>query len=403
MKMRNIGRIYLHIIISMLRFYDDLIILGQKLRPRTYFKNLRIIELNESIINHGDNVCIFIVYERGHIPEMTWNAIKSIKEMGIKVFLVINSKLVDEEKEKVREIADLSMFRNNTGKDIGGYKDAYLHLHNKGHLKLINKLVFANDSVVYPQKYVKQLFTKLVSSRSNMTGYSHVQEIHYHIQSFLFSCDNTLINDKLFVKFWKKYLPIDRRRYMIHKGEVGITKVALKTGGSVDVLNDISDILNQDNSFETIYKFTKNLPTRSAQHIGIIDQIKNSAEEYFKLYSEMLKDIKNADNQELTKTIFKDSQDYKKIKLQQLTYDFVNLISFRNSTHWNTFNFIELNLPVVIKRDSVYRAGYSYDHFYSYLKKYLNEESGEIMSMIKKPAASHFKGLKKIMFEHGII
>lgn len=387
----------------MLRFYDDLIILGQKLRPRTYFKSLRIIELNESTIKRGDNVCIFIVYERGRIPEMTWKAIKSIKEMGIKVFLVINSKLLEEEKNKVREVADFSMFRNNTGKDIGGYKDAYLHLYNKEYLKLINKLVFANDSVVYPQKYIKELFNKLVASKSNMTGYSHVQEIHYHVQSFLFSCDNELINDKLFVKFWVKYLPIDRRRYMIHKGEVGISKVVLKTGRSVVILNDISNILNQDISFETFYTFTKNLPTRSAQHIGIIDQIKDSAEEYYKLYSEMLKDIKNSDNQELTKKLFNDSENYKKFKLQQLCYDFVNLISFRNSTHWNTFNFIELNLPVVIKRDSVYRGGYNYDHFYSYLKKYLSDESEEINSMIKKPYATYLKGLKKIMFYEGII
>ena len=173
--------------IKLLRTYDNLIILIQKIRPRTYLKSLRVIELNESIkLNHGDNVCIFIVYERGHIPEMTWNAIKSIKEMGIKVFMVINSKLVNEEKDKVREIADFSMFRNNTGKDIGAYKDAYLHLYEAGQLKNINKLIFANDSVVYPQKYVNELFEKLVNSQSSMTGYSHNQEIHYHIQSFLF-------------------------------------------------------------------------------------------------------------------------------------------------------------------------------------------------------------------------
>jgi hypothetical protein len=401
--MKILGKFYLYNIISMLRFYDDLIILGQKLRPRTYFKVLRINELNESNINHGDNVCIFIVYERGRIPEMTWNAIKSIKKMGIKVYLVINSKLVDEEKNKVREIADFSMFRNNTGKDIGGYKDAYLHLHNKGHLKLINKLIFANDSVVYPQKYIKELFNKLISSKSNMTGYSHVQEIHYHVQSFLFSCDNPLINDKLFIKFWSKYLPIDRRRYMINKGEVGLTKCVLKAGGGIDILNDISEILNQNLTIEKLHSYVTNLPTRSAHHIGILDHTYNLVDEYYRLYSEMIKDVKNNENQDLSKIILDDSKNYRKIKLQQFAYNFVNLISFRNNTHWNTFNFIELNLPVVIKRDSVYRAGYNYDHFKSYLKKYLSEESGEIMSMIKKPAASHFKGFKKIMFDNGII
>jgi lipopolysaccharide biosynthesis protein len=262
--MKILARFFSNITLSMLRFYDDLIIFSQKLRPRTYVESLRILELNESSINHGDNVCIFIVYERGYIPDMTWNAIKSIKAMGIKVFLVVNSKLVEEEKDKVREISDFSMFRNNTGKDIGGYKDAYLYLHKQGYLKLINKLVFANDSVIYPQKYIKEIFEKLVSSKAGMTGYSHVQEIHYHIQSFLFSCDKNLINDKLFIKFWNKYLPIDRRRYMIHKGEVGITKAVLKTGLKIEILNDISEILNQELTIEKLYTYVTNLPTRSS-------------------------------------------------------------------------------------------------------------------------------------------
>jgi lipopolysaccharide biosynthesis protein len=158
----------------------------------------------------------------------------------------LNSKLDDEEQAKVREVADISMFRANTGKDIGAYKDAYLHLLEKGDLKKINRLVFANDSVIYPAKYTKELFQKLINANSNMVGYSHVQDIHYHIQSFLFSCDNKLINDKLFVKFWKRYLPVDRRRHMIHKGEVGITKTVLKTGKKITILNEINNKMNID-------------------------------------------------------------------------------------------------------------------------------------------------------------
>lgn len=388
----------------MLRFYDDLIILGQKLRPRTYLKKLRIIEVNESIVHQGDNVCIFIIYERGRIPEMTWNAIKSIQEMGIKIFLVINSNLVDEEKDKVREIADFSMFRNNTGKDIGGYKDVYLHLHDKGYLKLINKLIFANDSVVYPQKFIKELFNKLVTNKSAMTGYSHVQEIHYHIQSFLFACDNTLINDKLFIKFWMKYLPIDRRRYMIHKGEVGITKSVIKTGVAITILNDISRILNTDMSAEKIYELVDSLPSKHSQRIGLIDDLNKFTTEYHSQLSKLLRNIKqNNINENIDNLIIKNSDDYKEIIKKQFLFHLIDSVSQRNATHWNTFNFIELGLPVIIKRDSVFRAGYNYDHFNSLLRKYLPDEFDSINYLIKKPSSTHLKGLKRVMFEDGMI
>jgi hypothetical protein len=401
--MKILKNIFNSLLNKIFKYCDDLITSSQKLNPKTYFERLRIIELIETEVKHGDNVCIFIIYERGRIPDMTWKAIISIKEMGIKVFLVINSKLVDEEKNKVREIADISMFRNNTGKDIGGYKDAYLYLHNKGHLKIINKLIFANDSVVYPQKYIKELFEKLILSKSGMTGYSHNQEIHYHVQSFLFSCDNSLINDKLFIKFWMKYLPIGRRRYMIHKGEVGITKAVLKTGTSIQILNDLSGFLNQELTVQKLYRFVKNLPTISIHFDGVHDQMKSLIDEHYKLYSEMMKDVKSSEDQNLSKILLDDSQNYKEIKLKEFAYNLVRFTSLRNPASWNTFNFIELNLPVVIKRDSVYRGGYNADQFKSQLKKYFIDESEEIILMIKKPTSSHFKGLKRIMWNNGII
>jgi hypothetical protein len=117
----------------------------------------------------------------------------------------------------------------------------------------------------------------------------------------------------------------------------------------------------------------------------------------------MTKDVKNSEHLNLSNTIFNDSQNYKQFLLKEFTYNFVNLLSIRNPASWHAFNFIELNLPVVIKRDSVYRGGYGYDHFDSQLKKYFKDEHEQIIMLIKKPSASNFKGLKKLMWESGVI
>ncbi len=398
-----LSKLYKKILLSIATRFDDIVILIQKLRPSTYLKNLRITELNDSEINEGDNVCIFIIYERLNIPAMTWNAIHAIKNMGIKVFVVVNSKLEQEEQAKVRDVADISMFRRNTGKDIGAYKDAYLHLLEKGDLKKINRLIFANDSVVYPAKFTNELFQKLVNDPSNMVGYSHVQEIHYHIQSFLFSCDHKLINDKLFIKFWKQYLPIDRRRYMIHKGEVGITKTVLKTGKKIKVLNTIAALLSNTPDLDKLVEMSYSLPTRSLSHVPVIENLNTLIKSQFFALPNHLRNIRVNLDDNLLLELNRDISKYKKILSNQYVMDLVNLIGARNNTHWNTFIFLELGLPVIVKRDSVYRAGYDYDYFSHYIRKYFAEESEEILGMLKSPASTHFKGIKRIMFDNGII
>ncbi len=364
---------------------------------------MRVLELNKSEIKKGDNVCIFIIYERMEIPKLTWDAINTIKSMGIKIFLVVNSRLSEEEKQKVRKTADISMFRNNTGKDIGGYKDAFLYLQESDDLEKINRLIFANDSIVYPKNYIKPIFADLVNKRASLVGYSHVQEIHYHVQSFLFSCDNSLINDKIFIQFWKKYLPIDRRRYMIHKGEVGITKAVIKTGKEIAILNELSDLLNQDLSIDQLIEITNSLPTRPVQNIAVMTNLINLDEKIAEVLSAALKDIELNVGSKNIEIICDDIQRRKKNLIKSFLLDLVAKIGFRNSTHWNTFIFLELNKPVIIKRDSFYRAGYDFDIFKYYLKKYLPKEADEIMFMMKSPASNHFKGMKRVMFDHGII
>jgi len=390
-------------LLSVLRGIDNIIIFIQKLRPSTHFKRLRITQLKDGEIDGDDNVCIFIIYERLIVPDMTWNAIQAIKNMGIKVFVVVNSKLDDEEKAKVLEVADISMFRTNTGKDIGAYKDAYLHLLEKGDLKKINRLIFANDSVIYPAKFTKELFQKLINTNSNMVGYSHVQEIHYHIQSFLFSCDNKLINDKLFVKFWKRYLPVDRRRHMIHKGEVGITKAVLKTGKKIAILNTVSSLIDTSPNIETIFEIIHSLPTKPLQTLSFLNTVNALNENFAFSLPQVLKDIRFDLSNEDFATISKDIDVYKKYKKSQFIRDIIYEIGTHNNTAWNTFIFLELGLPVIVKRDSIYRAGYDYDSFLYYIRKYFDEESEDIMGMLKSPSSSHFKGIKRLMFDHGII
>jgi len=383
---------------------DNTMTMLHGLNPASYSRHLRIKEVNHGAIKSGDNVCIFIIYERLEIPDMTWEAIRAIKKMGIKIFIVLNSKLSDEEASKIKKFADISMLRRNVGKDFGGYKDAFLYLHNRGDLKKLNRLVFANDSVVFPKQSIKPIFEKLINLPNAFVGYSHVQEVHYHIQSFLFSCNNKLSNDKLFIKFWQDYLPLGRRRYMIRMGEVGLTKAVLKSGRSIAILNTISDLMQiKEQSILKLQGIVYSLPTTPLHKIDLIDNFNKLVETYHFTLGHMMKDVRAENNGKIYLDLKKEDIEYRKVILNKFIFELTRLLSTRNNTHWNTFIFIELGLPVVIKRDILYRAGYDYDYCNYLLKKHFKQEYEAIVPMLKSPSSSHFKGIKRIMFQDGII
>jgi len=61
-------------------------------------------------------------------------------------------------------------------------------------------------------------------------------------------------------------------------------------------------------------------------------------------------------------------------------------------------------MKVVIKRDSLLRGGYEHDLFKGLLYKYFDsDEAPEIAAMLKSPSANHIKGIRRIMFDHGVI
>lgn len=388
----------------LIRRIDDVIILLQKIRPSTHFARLRIKELHSSEMNYGDNVCIFIIYENMNIPKLTWDAINQIKKMGIKLFIVVNSKLSENEISKVREISDICMFRKNTGKDIGGYKDAFVFLKESGSLKKINRLIFANDSVVYPTKFIEKLFTQLIKSTSNFVGYSHSLETQYHIQSFLFSCDSQLVQNNTFVEFWQNYLPVDRRRYMIRRGEFGITNAVIKSGLSISSLNNISELINIEISLESMHEIVNSFPTALIKPNGIDSEFINLNDRLLDLNQGILGKIRTrAVADFFIDKLNADVDKFKRILYKEYLYDLINIVGRKNNTSWNTFIFLELNKPVIIKRDSIYRAGYDINIFSYYLRKYFEDDSDQIMLMMKLPSNKTSQGIGKLLFQAGVI
>jgi hypothetical protein len=389
--------------IKFVRFIDDIITLTQRLRLGNYIYALRIKKISGSLktIDGGKNLVIFIVFEKNKLPHLTLEALKSFKEKGLQL-LIVNNGNPKHDKRLLEVGADCVITRNNTGKDFGGYKDATLFL-KKNALLDWKKIIYANDSVIYPKKIIDDLINELINPEYEFIAHSQVKEIHFHFQSFLFSCSESLINDPIFIKFWESYLPLDRRRYMIKNGEVGLTKKILKTGCSINVINTYQDLKKEFTDFACINEILSELPDRYRSQKSISETqlkltetiIASNTAKTFRIGSNETKDLVMSSaitRAQATKAFY-----------QNIAQDLYREISIGNPSHLGLSYFLRRNQPFVIKRDLAYRAGYDYDFLSSLLKKYCPDEYKNILAMIKHPSGNHYKGLKLFMFNQGMI
>lgn len=392
-----------YLFLKLVRTADTAITYIQIFRPSTHFASLRVLKEKEGAIAPGENICIFIIYENGSIPSYTIETLQDIKSLGIKLFLVINSNLYSDDQIKIENLADFYQYRNNIGKDIGGYKDAFIRLLKDGHLKNINKLIFANDSVVYPKKNRVLIFEDLIKYNGDLVGYSAVKEIHYHIQSFLFSCSTKLINNKKFISFWKNYLPVGRRRYMIGKGEVGITKAAIKSGLSIQVINNLDGLISHNLDYHKIQKIIYSLPYHVNSKIESYNNFHSLVNETTELIPRLLKDIKISIHDDILSSINNDTVLYKEILRKKFILELIEDLSQKNPGSYFPFLFEEIGMRSVIKRDVFYRGNFDENYFLHNLNQYFHEEAESIFKMLKKPSSNHLKGMKKFLFNNGML
>lgn len=398
-----IKQITFQIKIRIVRTIDDSITFIQRLRIRNYIYTLRIKKIIGGLINSSENdvLVIFIIFEKTKVPQKTIEALQYFKNAGLQL-LVINNGNPKNEWQLIEAGSDVVITRNNTGKDFGGYKDATLYLHKNKLLKW-RKIIYANDSVVYPSRIIAKLTEHLLDDNYDFIAHSQVKEIHFHFQSFLFSCSNSLFQNAEFTKFWESYVPIDRRRYMIKNGEVGLTKRIIKTGCSINVINTYSNFQKLVVNFEEVNELLSELPDRYRSQKKIFDIQSKMTETLIELNS--LKSSRIIDDQIKESVI-----NFARIKDQSTRAYYLNIaqeifreISIGNPSHLGFSFFSKNNYPFVIKRDLSYRAGYDHDLVISLLKKYYPEENKQIAVMLKYPSGNHYKGLKLFMFNQGMI
>ncbi|PQZ48188.1 hypothetical protein CQ052_17290 [Ochrobactrum sp. MYb15] len=216
-------------------FYHDTKVATAYLK-RGSLKKLAIVSAHNGSQHHtGGIYAIFLIWQPVNLRWYIENALNALNANGVNVILVANHNLSPEQLSLLKSKCHLILERDNTGLDIGGYRDATLYLNNI--LKIIPKrVIYMNDSVYYFASGLDSIFKRLSSSESDICGTFENFEHCYHIQSFCFSVSGDLFNNSSFLQFWENYLPVNSRLWAIKQGEIALSTMMVPLANKVDVI-----------------------------------------------------------------------------------------------------------------------------------------------------------------------
>lgn len=301
-------------------FYHDTKVAIAYLK-RNSLKKLAIIKTHDGSKNHNNGTyAIFLIWQPFKITWYIENALNSLDSNGVNIILVSNHPLKPDQTLFLKKRCYLIIERDNTGLDIGGYRDATLYLHSTLRIKP-KRVIYMNDSVYYFADGLDSLFERLSSSQFDICGTFENFEHYYHIQSFCFSVSDRLFNNNSFLQFWENYLPVNSRLWAIQQGEIGLSKVMVPLANKIDIIFRPSTLI----------------------------------EPLLKIHKDQLQEL----NALLPRKIRFDDFSLESIQANDTPIVFSKKILLRSQVHTGAFLYRKYARCPIMKRDLVYRMQFS--------------------------------------------
>ncbi|EXU76311.1 rhamnan synthesis F family protein [Erwinia mallotivora] len=398
----------------------------------TYRTKSKLVVVNENS-HPSELIVVMALYEKGLLRKDVERFLSALKKKGAMVIAANTSSLVREEAERISQLIDVYIERDNLGRDFGSYKDCFNYLYKENLHQQCQRLIMCNDSVYYCTDGLDEFIDEMVSTKKNVLGATENHDIERHLGSFFISLSSAIINNKKFIQYWSDYKKTNIRPKIIKTGELGLSKVlksislgdddcvALYNAQYIDKwASDTPRLVELIRSMRDGDDFSGSavsLNKRFCQNV-VIDS-------YFRKYMKGILILKNKDyyhNEEYYQDeietgahflSFMQWLDYLKMPGSEPTKELLNalksvcieLLTQGSQIHLNGLIFKKLGLPI-IKLDLLYRCAYSMYDIIRITESITDpQEAEEFKKMIAARLAGknfHF-GFKKLAFKHGYI
>lgn len=149
---------------------------------------------------------LYVIYEKnGKLSRDIEYMIKELKKVVDHLIIIINGGL--EQKERLREMADELIIRNNRGFDAGAYKSAFLKVEVKDLIDRSDELIFCNGTFYGPFISFSEIFERMESSKTDFWGLNYSDNgLVYFLQSYFLVFKKRILSDKVLDTFFDEYI-----------------------------------------------------------------------------------------------------------------------------------------------------------------------------------------------------
>lgn len=198
---------------------------------------------------------IYFFYDReGIIDDYVPVMLKEVKQHCTELCFVSNGMLDFCSQEKVQDIVDKLIIRDNKGFDVWAYKEALASYGWEG-LNNYDEVIIMNYTLFGPLRPFEQMFKCMNRKDIDFWGITKHHQVDFdcfhtckygyipeHIQSSFIAFRKSLFNTKFFQKFWDDLPMINSYGESVGKFEVILTKELTDAGFLSQVYVDTSDL-----------------------------------------------------------------------------------------------------------------------------------------------------------------
>ena len=300
-------------------------------------------------------IFVFLLAYDSKLSLSTSHYLKFMIICNFKIIFISNVRLDSSALDYLKQQCFEVIERDNLGRDIGGYKDGFLHLIDNVSLANVNYLMFANDSVFFlpgaiansAASHIIECLNKKIDIISSHRNYTPTK----HYQSFFMIFSREVFAHKSFISFWRSYIPLNNRYHSIYGGEIALSQ---------KVLNKFSNYHVMYNTMSLTRSLISSEDNHDLKGIDISALVPDSLANYYTY------DSQNRDERVFSST-FTHYGEWRK---------FLSITEKSNQTHTCAFIYpILCNCPIV-KKDLCFAGTFSLSSMiYAYsliLKKSIN-------------------------------
>lgn len=177
--------------------------------------------------DHVKRLCVFAHFDKDNIAdEYVLFYLRDLRKVVDRLVFVSAAPLGAETVSVLKNICDSVIIRKNEGYDFASWQTAL----QAEKLKDFDELILCNDSVYGPLLPLERVFGAMREESCDFWGMTDSYDIAYHVQSYFLVFKKTVLNSRIFQRFWESTSIPNSKKEVIKLCEIGLSQTLFGAG-----------------------------------------------------------------------------------------------------------------------------------------------------------------------------